>query len=323
MIDTADIIVEAGKGGDGAVSFRREKYVPKGGPDGGDGGKGADVYFRVDAQLSTLTDFARLKQFHADDGKPGGKNLCSGKSGDDLILYVPMGTEIYKKYGDRYDKIFDMTNKDQSLCIVRGGNGGWGNTHFKSATNQTPREANPGMPGEHVELRLNLKLIADVGVIGLPNVGKSTFLSNVTHSKPKIADYPFTTLEPNLGVCTHKGSTFVIADIPGLIEGASHGKGLGITFLRHIERTRLLVHFISADSIDFEKDYQTVRNELHQYSPKLTSMKEIVVLSRYDLTLDSTSKQLHVFIKKHSALTLSYSDPKSITNVLDTIIKFL
>lgn len=320
MIDSADVVIEAGKGGDGAVSFRREKYVPKGGPDGGDGGKGADVYCTVDSQLSTLTDFARLKSFHGEDGKPGGKNLRSGRSGEDLILKVPLGTEIYTKVHDEWVKIHDLTRKDQSVCIARGGNGGWGNTHFKSATNQTPREANPGMPGDRLEIRLNLKLIADVGIIGLPNVGKSTFLSNVTHSKPKIADYPFTTLEPNLGVCTHKNVTFVIADIPGLIEGASHGKGLGITFLRHVERTRLLVHFVSADNADFEKEYQTVRNELKQYSPKLTTMKEIVVVSRYDLLAKENTKGLHSFIKKHNALTLSYSDTKSISTVLDAII---
>lgn len=323
MIDTSDISIEAGKGGDGAVSFRREKYVPKGGPDGGDGGRGADVYFAVDPQLSTLTDFARLKQFHGEDGKPGSKNLRSGRSGENLILKVPLGTEIYTKVHDEWSKIHDMTLKDQSVCIARGGNGGWGNTHFKSATNQTPREANPGMPGDTLEVRLNLKLIADVGIIGLPNVGKSTFLSNVTQSKPKIADYAFTTLEPNLGVCTHKNVTFVIADIPGLIEGASHGKGLGITFLRHVERTRLLVHFVSADSMDFEKEYQTVRTELHQYSSQLTTMKEIVVISRYDLANPDSSKVLHTFIKKHNALVLSYTDTKSISTVLDALVTLL
>lgn len=319
MIDTADIIVEAGKGGDGAVSFRREKYVPKGGPDGGDGGKGGDIVFVVDPQLSTLTDFARLKSFHAENGQNGGKNQKSGRKGETLNLKVPIGTEIYRNNNGKYLKIIDLINKDDYYLMVKGGNGGWGNIHFKSATNQTPRQANPGQPGERAEIKLNLKLIADVGIIGLPNIGKSTFLSIVTHSKPKIANYPFTTLEPNLGVCTHKGKSFVIADIPGLIEGAYQGKGLGVKFLQHIERTRLLVHFVSVESDNFEKDYSTIRNELNKYGKNIISKPEIVVLSQYDKASTKRKKEISDFIQDHNALTVSYLDRSSFNILLDAI----
>jgi len=281
LIDEALIKVKAGKGGDGAVSFRREKYVARGGPDGGDGGDGGDVIIKCSEDVHTLTDYLRVKEFGAENGQNGGKARRSGKSGEDLILKVPPGTMIYDS--DKKKLIGDLHSKDDSITVAKGGRGGWGNVHFKNATNQTPRFANPGTQGEQFKLKLELKLIADVGIIGLPNAGKSTLISVISSARPKIADYPFTTLEPCLGVAGFKNKQFVACDIPGLIEGASQGKGLGHKFLKHIERTKIIVHLIDATGENLEKNYRTIRQELEKFSPKLTHKKEIIVLSKIDL----------------------------------------
>lgn len=320
MVDNATIILTAGKGGDGIVSFRREKYVPKGGPDGGDGGDGADIYLRVDKQLSGLVDYTRLKTIKAKNGNPGGANRRHGKNGDDLFLYVPIGTQIFERHKNKWVSKFDLVEDGSKILIAKGGRGGWGNVHFATAVNQAPMFANQGMEGETKELKLELKLIADVGIIGLPNAGKSTLISAISNSKPKIADYPFTTLEPNLGVVKHKGKIFVIADIPGLIEGASRGKGLGDKFLRHIERTTILVHLISAEADNVERSYRTIRTELKNYQPDLLNKTEIIVVNKADLP---TQKDMNKFVKKHSAQVISAATRSGISNLLDTIIEKL
>ena len=279
MIDTAKITIEAGRGGDGASTFRREKYVPKGGPDGGDGGNGGNIYFVATREKNTLHDYARQRQFKAQNGEHGKPKKMHGKTGADLELLIPIGTII--KEGSI--TVVDMSRDGQKFLIARGGRGGWGNVYFATATHQTPHEYKAGTPGEHKKLDLELKLLADVGIIGLPNAGKSTLLSIISAAKPKIADYPFTTLDPMLGVVNYKGKHFVVADIPGLIEGASIGKGLGDRFLRHIERTKILVHLIAADSADPADDYRVVRNELEQFNPLLLKKKEIIAVSKIDL----------------------------------------
>lgn len=320
MVDSATIILTAGKGGDGIVSFRREKYVPRGGPDGGDGGNGADIYFCVNKQLSTLVDYTRLKTIKAKNGNPGGTNQRHGKDGDDLFLYVPVGTQIFERQNDKWVSQFDLVEDGSKVLIAKGGRGGWGNVHFATAVNQAPMSANKGMEGETKELKLELKLIADVGIIGLPNAGKSTLISVISNCKPKIADYPFTTLEPNLGVVSHKGKTFVVADIPGLIEGASTGKGLGDKFLRHIERTTILVHLISAKDDDIERSYQTIRTELKNFQPDLLNKIEIIVINKADLL---HQKSIGKFIKKHSAQVISAVTRRGVSGLLDTIIEKL
>jgi len=279
MIDFARITIKAGDGGDGRVSFRREKFVPKGGPDGGDGGRGGSVYFETDKDLNTLKPFQFQKVFSAQNGEAGGKNKRHGADGSDLIIKVPVGTVVNKE--------LDLVKEDQKVCLAKGGHGGRGNWQFRSPTMTTPRIAEAGSKGEAKQLTLELKLLADVGLIGLPNSGKSTLLSVLTKAKPKIADYPFTTLEPNLGVLRLTRSNLVIADIPGLIEGASRGRGLGIEFLRHIERCKILVHILDGAKLLISevllKDYQTVRNELASYSTSLIDKPEIVVLNKIDV----------------------------------------
>lgn len=322
MIDTANITVTAGRGGDGAATFRREKYIPFGGPDGGDGGDGGDVIFKVNPQLSTLSDFARLRYFKAEAGVPGSGKRKHGRNGQDLILQVPQGTEIFNLVENKEEKIADLTGKNDEILIAKGGRGGLGNSNFATSTHQTPHEFTPGQAGQHKVLRLNLKLIADVGIIGLPNIGKSTFISLVTKAKPKIGNYAFTTLEPTLGKVDHKNVSFVMADIPGLIEGASRGKGLGDKFLQHVERTRVLVHFVAADSADPEFDYQVVRDELNLYNPELLKHPEMVVVSRSDL-ISEDNKLLKAFIKEHHALAFTQNDPKTAGPILDKIITLL
>lgn len=290
LTDEVTIKVTAGKGGNGSVSFRHEKYVPKGGPDGGDGGRGGDVVFRVNPSVNTLTFFNMKKEFKAENGENGGKNKCKGADGNNLILEVPPGTMIYqiqnlkvKNQNEDIEKIIDLTKNNQQYIIAKGGRGGWGNVHFASATHQTPREANPGKPGEEKIIKLELRLIADVGIIGLPNSGKSTLLSRISRARPKIANYPFTTLEPNLGVVfVDKDFSFIAADIPGLIEGASKGKGLGVKFLKHIKRTNIIVHLIDVNSDDFVRDYKTIRNELKSYDKSLARKKEIIVITKIE-----------------------------------------
>lgn len=279
FIDEVEIYVRAGKGGDGVVSFRREKYVPKGGPDGGDGGRGGDVIFRVDDRCHGLASFNREKKFLAEDGKNGGSSNKSGRQGEDLILLVPAGTQVYD-----HDAILeDLLSEETEIVVAKGGNGGWGNQHFASSIKQAPKWAKEGQKGESKKLRLMLKTIADVGIIGLPNSGKSTLLATLTAARPKIADYPFTTLEPNLGTYIDSDSRIIIADIPGLIEGASAGKGLGIKFLKHVERTKLLLHVVDAFSPDVNNDYQVVRSELGKFSEALLEKPELVLLNKADL----------------------------------------
>jgi len=281
LVDEAKIKITAGRGGDGAISFRHEKYVDRGGPDGGDGGDGGDIIFQASNRTNTLTDFERLREYKAGNGQPGSKNRRHGKNGQDLILYVPVGTIIHDLKNN--SKVADLKKEGDKVVAVEGGKGGLGNVHFATATHQTPREAKPGEPGCEKDLYLVLKLIADVGLIGLPNAGKSTLISVVSNAKPKIASYPFTTLEPILGVVSYDGKSFVVADIPGLIEKASEGKGLGHKFLRHTERTKVLVHLIDSTSDNLEKDYKIIRNELEKFSPELSRKKEVIVLSKIDL----------------------------------------
>ena len=288
FIDKAKIFVKSGDGGNGCVSFRREKYVPLGGPDGGDGGKGGSVIFEVDPGLTTLLDFKYKKKFVAEAGGKGEGSKCYGKDGDDLHIKVPMGT-ITRDF-ETNKIIADLSHKDYTFVIARGGKGGKGNCKFCTPTRQAPHFAEPGMPGEERWITLELKLLADVGLVGFPNVGKSTFLSTVTAAKPKIANYHFTTLKPNLGVVKAEGiNAFVMADIPGIIEGAAEGVGLGLDFLRHIERTRLLIHVVDISGIEgrdpFE-DFLKINEELKKYSVKLWDRPQIVVANKADMLYD-------------------------------------
>lgn len=282
FIDQAEIYVKAGKGGDGAVSFRREKYVPKGGPDGGDGGKGGDILIIVDNHCHGLAQYNREKRFLAKNGQPGMGSNKHGKNADDLILRVPSGTQIYHDG----ELLFDFTKEGEEVVLAKGGNGGWGNQHFATSIKQAPKWSKKGLPGESKKIQLELKTIADVGLIGLPNAGKSTLLSVLSNAHPKIADYPFTTLEPNLGAMKNIDQNVIIADIPGLIDGAAEGRGLGDKFLKHIERTRILVHLIDANSDDVVRDYKTIRNELKKFSKTLTKKKEIVAINKSDTLPD-------------------------------------
>ena len=289
FIDQAKISVIAGNGGHGVVSFRREKYVPKGGPDGGDGGKGGDVIFRTDSNLHTLLDFRYKRKFKAESGRHGEGARKTGRSGQNLIIRVPQGTLI--KDEETGEMLADLVDSDQQVVIAKGGKGGRGNVHFATATNQTPRHAEPGSEGESKNIVLELKLIADVGLVGLPNAGKSTLLSRLSAAKPKIADYPFTTLSPNLGIVKFKESkSFVMADIPGLIEGAHKGKGLGHTFLRHIERTKVLAYLIDSISEDIFREFQILRNEIEEYNADLLNRPSLLVLTKRDLISMDNSK---------------------------------
>jgi len=281
FIDQSVIEVESGKGGDGIVAFRREKYVPAGGPSGGNGGKGGAVIFTAVEKLQTLLDFRYNHLFKAEDGERGGPNNCTGAGGKDLIIQVPCGTAIYDAETDAL--ICDLTQLEQTYRVAEGGKGGLGNQHFLSNRNRAPEYALPGLPGEKKILRLELKLLAEVGIIGLPNAGKSTLISSLSAARPKIADYPFTTLVPNLGVVRKPtGDGTVFADIPGLIEGASHGAGLGYDFLRHIERTKLLLHLIDGTSEDIIGDYQTIQQELKTYGRGLGERPQILAVNKID-----------------------------------------
>ena len=275
FVDTAKVKLEAGKGGDGAVSFRREIYIPKGGPDGGDGGKGGSIIFKADKDTNTLLDFRYNPELKAENGKNGAGSRSAGRSGKDLIIEVPIGT-VVKRDGE---VIADLVRDKQEAVIAKGGDGGFGNAHFKSSTRQAPIIAEVGEPGEAFEAELELKLLADVGLVGLPNAGKSTFLSVVSNAKPEIANYPFTTITPNLGVATIDKTDLLIADIPGLIEGASEGKGLGHAFLRHIDRTAVLLHLVDIYNSDAGEAYETIRKELEKYSD-LKDRPEIIALTK-------------------------------------------
>ncbi|HIS27730.1 MAG TPA: GTPase ObgE [Candidatus Pullilachnospira intestinigallinarum] len=286
--DRAKIIIRSGKGGDGHVSFRRELYVPAGGPDGGDGGRGGDVIFEVDEGLNTLNEFRHRRKYAARDGEEGGKRRCHGKDGEDIILKVPEGTVVYEAESGKV--IADMSGENRRQVILTGGRGGKGNMHYATATMQAPKYAQPGQPAKELEVWLELKVIADVGLVGYPNVGKSTFLSRVTNARPKIANYHFTTLTPNLGVVDLEGADgFVIADIPGLIEGASEGVGLGHQFLRHIERTRVLIHIVDAASTegrDPVEDIYKINSELAAYNVDLKSRPRVIAANKTDVIYD-------------------------------------
>lgn len=289
FVDIAKVLVQAGKGGDGVVSFRHEIYVDKGGPDGGDGGKGGDVVFEATENLNTLIDFRYKPELRAEKGQNGAKAKRHGKSGKDFVVKVPMGT-VVKKDGD---VIADLTKHGEQVIIAKGGDGGFGNAHFKSSVRQAPRIAELGEPGDEFEAELELKLLADVGLLGFPNAGKSTFLSVVTNARPEIADYAFTTLTPNLGVADIDDGSLLIADIPGLIEGASEGKGLGGQFLRHVERTAVLLHLIDAYTDEIADAYTTIRNELKQYSDELSDRPEVIALTKTE-GLDDDIIQMQV-----------------------------
>lgn len=294
FLDIAKVYIKSGAGGAGSVSFRREKSVEYGGPDGGDGGRGGDVWVEAINNLNTLIDFRFQQHFKAKIGGHGMGRNRHGANGDDVTLKVPTGTQIYEE--DDETLIIDLDEEGQRFRLLKGGNGGFGNAHFKTSRNQAPRHANPGLEAEERIIRLRLKLIADAGVVGLPNAGKSTFLATVSAAKPKIADYPFTTLHPNLGVAQIDSRTIVLADIPGLIEGAHEGIGIGDRFLGHVERTRVLLHLVSVQEEDVVKAFQTVRTELEAYAEVLATKKEIVALSQVDTvdaeTLDEMTKAL-------------------------------
>ncbi|MFR2534741.1 MAG: GTPase ObgE [Clostridia bacterium] len=326
--DYVKIIAKAGDGGNGAVSFRREKYVAAGGPDGGDGGKGGDVYFFVDPDANTLIDFRFKKKFKAESGKNGEGGRRYGKGGEDLFIGVPIGTII--KDAKTEQVLADLSQKGQKTLILPGGKGGKGNTHFATSTRQAPRFSQDGEKGVEKELILELKLLADVGLVGFPNVGKSTFLARTTSATPKIADYHFTTLEPNLGVVqSEHGDSFVIADIPGIIEGASQGTGLGIQFLRHIERTRLLLHVIDVSGSEGRnpvQDFKTINEELEKYSEKLAKRKQIIVANKIDsmqdenlyIELEKMAKEKGLEIYKISAVT-----GEGISHLLNRVVEVL
>lgn len=302
FIDEASILVRAGKGGRGCVSFRREKFIPKGGPDGGCGGKGGDVYFKASSRLLTLYDFRLKRVYEAQNGQPGMGSQKDGKSGEDLIIEVPVGTLIYELREEGEVLLADLAKEGEKILVAKGGLGGKGNMYFKSPTNQAPRYAQPGLPGEEKRLRLELKLIADVGLLGLPNAGKSTFLSAISAAKPKIAPYPFTTLVPNLGVIADDtGIKMVIADIPGLIEGAHLGQGLGDRFLKHVERTRFLVHLLSVEEIGEEPlaGFELINEELKRFNPNLAQKEQIWVINKIDLLSEEKLNELKQKMPAH------------------------
>ncbi|MDR1525749.1 MAG: GTPase ObgE [Tannerella sp.] len=300
FVDYVKIYCCSGKGGKGSLHFRRAKYIPKGGPDGGDGGRGGHVFLRANRNLWTLLHLRYERHIIATPGEPGGAKGCTGKNGEDRYIDVPCGTVIYD--ADTGDFICDVTEDGQTVRLLKGGKGGWGNTHFKTSTNQAPRYAQPGEPCEERNVILQLKLLADVGLVGFPNAGKSTLLSVITTAKPKIANYPFTTLEPNLGIVKYRDNrSFVMADIPGIIEGASEGRGLGLRFLRHIERNSLLLFMIPADTGDILKEYEILNSELEKYNPDLAEKSRVLAITKSDLTDEEFSRNLpenipHVFI---------------------------
>ena len=283
--DRAKIYVKSGKGGDGHVSFRREKYVPNGGPDGGDGGHGGDVIFEVDEGLNTLTDFRHIRKYQAQNGEEGGKKNCRGKNGQDIIIKVPAGTVI--KEAESGKVITDMSGDNKRIVLLKGGRGGNGNQHYATSTMQAPKYAQPGQPAKELELFMELKVIADVGLVGFPNVGKSTFLTQVSNARPKVANYHFTTLNPHLGVVDLQDAKgFVIADIPGLIEGASEGVGLGFEFLRHIERTKVIIHIVDAASTegrDPVEDIYAINKELEAYNPEIAKRPQVIAANKTDM----------------------------------------
>jgi GTP-binding protein len=326
FIDEAIITVQSGDGGRGCVSFRREKHVPRGGPDGGDGGKGGDVILLATSRKRTLYQFRFKRNFKAENGSHGQGKEKTGKNGQDLIIQLPPGTVVTD--ADTGEVIKDLVKPDESLVLVNGGRGGQGNTRFKTSTHRTPRFAQPGEPGETKTLKLELKLLADVGIIGLPNAGKSTLISVLSSARPKIGEYPFTTLTPNLGVVqTDWGEPFVLADIPGLIEGAHKGTGLGTKFLRHIERTSILVHLIDVSAIDPNNPlhlYNTINEELFLYNQKLSEKPQIVVLNKLDLPgIQTAAEEFQFALKSREVIFISALTGKGLEKLIQKIVQLL
>ncbi|WP_020410272.1 Obg family GTPase CgtA [Hahella ganghwensis] len=307
FVDEATIYVEAGKGGDGCLSFRREKYIPKGGPDGGDGGDGGSVFLQADEGVNTLVDYRYTRKYKAGNGQPGRGGNCTGAGGDDIYLKVPVGTTVVDT--DLNEVVGDLTEVGQVLKVAQGGFHGLGNTRYKSSVNQAPRQTKPGQPGESRNLRLELKVLADVGLLGLPNAGKSTLIRSISSAKPKVADYPFTTLVPNLGVVrVQQHRSFVVADIPGLIEGAAEGAGLGIRFLKHLVRTRLLLHIVDVvppDEVDPAESVKKIAAELEKFSPTLADRERWLVLNKMDMLLEDEQEE----VRSHILSSLDWDGP--------------
>jgi GTP-binding protein len=324
FLDEAKVYIASGAGGNGCISFRREKFIEFGGPNGGDGGKGGDVVVEAVNGLNTLIDYRYQQHFKAQRGGNGMGKDRAGANGKDVVLKVPIGTQVYEEDGETL--IADLTEVGQRVTISRGGNGGFGNAHFKSSTNRAPRHANPGQPGEERTIRLRLKLIADAGLIGLPNAGKSTFLAAVSAAKAKIADYPFTTLHPQLGVVEVDGREFVVADLPGLIEGAHEGTGLGDRFLGHTERCRVLLHLVDGTAEDAGAAYRIVRDELEAYGQGLTEKPQIVALSKADAMTKEAIKAQIAKLKKacrKTPMVLSAQSGEGVQDVLRALLKVI
>jgi GTP-binding protein len=316
FVDSASIFVQAGDGGKGCVSFRREKYVPKGGPDGGDGGRGGHVWLRTNRQLTTLLDFKYRKKYIAVRGVHGQGARKTGRDGADVVIDVPCGTIV--RNAETNEIIADLTGEDQEILIARGGKGGRGNQHFATPTRQAPRYAEPGQKGEELMLNMELKLMADVGLVGFPNAGKSTLISVISAAKPKIADYPFTTLVPNLGIVRYEEyKSFVMADIPGIIEGAAEGKGLGLQFLRHIERTKILAILIAADSPDITDEYNTLLGELEKFEKSLLDKPRIVVVTKMDIAAEEL--EIPVFQEDVKVLSISSVSGQGLKELKDEL----
>ena len=324
FLDQVKIYIKAGNGGDGSPSFRREKFIEFGGPDGGDGGKGGSVILKAEQNLNTLIDFRYQQHHKAKRGENGAGQNRTGKSGEDLILKVPLGTQVFEE--DNKTLIYDFTKISEEFIAAAGGKGGLGNTRFKSSTNRAPRKFIKGTQGEEFTIWLQLKTIADIGIIGLPNAGKSSLLASVTNANPKIANYQFTTLNPNLGVASYDDKEITIADIPGLVEGAHKGTGLGIQFLKHIERCKSLLHLIDITSEDLKKSYQQVKNELKKYSNKLTKKRELIVLNKIDLIDEKEVNHIIKDFKKNTkseVIALSTFNKSSVSKIKSKLLNYV
>ena len=324
FLDQVKIYIKAGNGGDGSPSFRREKFIEYGGPDGGDGGKGGSVILKAEQNLNTLIDFRYQQHHKAKRGENGAGQNRTGKSGEDLILKVPLGTQVFEE--DNKTLIYDFTKISEEFTAAAGGKGGLGNTRFKSSTNRAPRKFTKGTQGEEFTIWLQLKTIADIGIIGLPNAGKSSLLASVTNANPKIANYKFTTLNPNLGVASYDDKEITIADIPGLVEGAHKGTGLGIQFLKHIERCKSLLHLIDITSEDLKKSYQQVKNELKKYSNKLIKKKELIVLNKIDLIDEKEVNHIIKDFKKNTkseVIALSTFNKSSVSKIKSKLLNYV
>ena len=325
FVDQAVIIVEAGKGGDGCRHFRREKFVPKGGPDGGDGGRGGDILLEASSRSRSLLEFHHRKQHKAEAGAPGAGARKTGRSGDHLVLTVPLGTMIYDDETGEF--LADLTHEGQRATVAVGGKGGWGNVHFKSSRRQAPDRANAGLPGQTRTLRMELKLLADIALVGVPNAGKSTLIRTISAARADVADYPFTTLTPNLGVVRHNGATFTVADVPGLIEGAAEGAGLGTRFLRHVERCRALVYLLAAgDALQPGDQWRMLRAELGAHEPELLQRPALIVLSKADILgpdLESALGEVRTDTGHQGVMALSSATRDGVTELLDAMVRHL